>query len=187
MSFGRYNNDNFSSSGLDGSSYGGGYGANHGYGGGGYGGGFDKQSGLGSHLHSIDWGHQQLAKFEKNFYHEDRRVSERSEREVLKFRDEKEIKVRSRDSRTSVLRALSYRNINAIGFRSWCSQARFHIRGGWVSCISDVHDPCAKVPFAHANPMPGLAHGSQWSRYGWYCTDRKWQDDSFCSSSYHAY
>ena len=91
MSYSRYNNDSYSTNG---------YGSGGGYGGGSFGydghregGSYDKQSGLGSNLHSIDWSHQALAKFEKNFYHEDKRVSERSEREIQRFRDEKEIKV----------------------------------------------------------------------------------------------
>lgn len=91
MSYGRYNSDGFQQNGHASSGYGGGFGYG---GGGGGGGGFDKQNGLGSSLHSIDWSHQQLARFEKNFYHEDRRVAERSERELQEFRDEKEIKVR---------------------------------------------------------------------------------------------
>lgn len=51
-------------------------------------------SGLGSHLHKIDWGHQQLQKFEKNFYVEDKRVTSRSDEEVRDFRRAKEIIVR---------------------------------------------------------------------------------------------
>lgn len=50
-------------------------------------------SALGQGLGNIDWSHQTLAKFEKNFYVEDERVSQRSEAEIAAFRAEKEMKI----------------------------------------------------------------------------------------------
>jgi ATP-dependent RNA helicase DDX5/DBP2 len=43
-------------------------------------------SNLGANLQNIDWSKQSLPHFEKNFYIEDKRVTERSEREVEDFR-----------------------------------------------------------------------------------------------------
>ena len=83
MSYGGYKSDSYARGGY-GSGFGSGYDS-------GYGGSYDKQSTLGSHLHSIDWSKQQLTKFEKNFYIEDKRVSARSEREVQEFRKGKQI------------------------------------------------------------------------------------------------
>lgn len=84
----------------NGSSYGGGGG---GYGGGGYtngggygnGGGFgaDKMSNLGANLQNVNWAGADLAKFEKNFYQEDPRVSSRNEHEVSAFRAEKQMTI----------------------------------------------------------------------------------------------
>ena len=79
MSYGNYRNDSYSRGG-----YGNGYGGS-------YGGGYDKQDTLGSHLQDINWSNQQLTKFEKNFYIEDKRVSARSDKEVQDFRREKQI------------------------------------------------------------------------------------------------
>lgn len=94
MSYSRYDKDIYQANSYGSGGYGGGYGGgSYGYDANRDGGRYDKQGSLGSNLHTIDWGHQQLAKFEKNFYHEDRRVSERSDREIQRFRDEKEIKV----------------------------------------------------------------------------------------------
>jgi hypothetical protein len=50
---------------------------------------------LGGGLRAVDWQSQTLAKFEKNFYVEDKRVSARSDREVDEFRRAKEMKVSS--------------------------------------------------------------------------------------------
>ena len=44
-------------------------------------------------MRTIDWKSQQLTKFEKNFYVEDKRVTARSDREVHDFRKKKEIAV----------------------------------------------------------------------------------------------
>ncbi|KAL5529529.1 DBP2_1 [Sanghuangporus baumii] len=92
MSYGNYRSDSYSKD-----AYTNGYGGGYGGGFGGYGGGYDKQSTLGSHLHSIDWGKQQLTKFEKNFYIEDKRVSARSDKEVQDFRRDKQIIVSGRN------------------------------------------------------------------------------------------
>ncbi|KAJ9126830.1 ATP-dependent RNA helicase dbp2 [Naganishia onofrii] len=48
---------------------------------------------LGQNLGNIDWSHQTLTKFEKNFYVEDERVSRRSEEEIAAFRAAKEMKI----------------------------------------------------------------------------------------------
>ncbi|KAJ9124301.1 ATP-dependent RNA helicase dbp2 [Naganishia vaughanmartiniae] len=74
-----------------GGGYGGG-GGGYGGGGGGFGGG-DRMSQLGQNLGNIDWSHQTLTKFEKNFYVEDERVSRRSEEEIAAFRAAKEMKI----------------------------------------------------------------------------------------------
>ncbi|KAK7454554.1 ATP-dependent RNA helicase dbp2 [Stygiomarasmius scandens] len=72
--------------------YGGGY--SNGHSGGGW--GNDKMSNLGGGLRAVDWSHQKLERFEKNFYAEDKRVSARSDREVEEFRRSKEIRVQGR-------------------------------------------------------------------------------------------
>ena len=51
-------------------------------------------SNLGGGLKTIDWRSQTLETFEKNFYVEDRRVSDRSDSEIDAFRRAKEIRVR---------------------------------------------------------------------------------------------
>ncbi|RSH95127.1 ATP-dependent RNA helicase dbp2 [Saitozyma podzolica] len=76
-----------------GGGYGGGGGGYGGGGGGGYGGGGDRMSGLGAGLHNIDWGHQQLTKFEKNFYIQDERVTQRSDKEIADFRASKQMTI----------------------------------------------------------------------------------------------
>ncbi|KAK4056424.1 ATP-dependent RNA helicase dbp2 [Microbotryomycetes sp. JL221] len=105
MSYGGYGNG-YSSGGYGGGGGGGGYGAGgygggaggYGGGGGGYGGGGggfggDRMGALGAGLKQQNWDLSTLTKFEKNFYEEDKRVAERSEREVTEFRLEKEIQV----------------------------------------------------------------------------------------------
>ena len=131
MSYGRYGNDDYASTGYGGAGYGGGYGNSGGYN---SGSGFDKQSGLGSNLRSIDWGHQQLSKFEKNFYKEDKRVTARADREIERFRNEKQIKV---------LRSLPYIGYmlkHVIGFRKRRTKAYFDFRGSRVSSIPAGYD-----------------------------------------------
>ncbi|KAI9636855.1 DEAD-domain-containing protein [Dioszegia hungarica] len=54
-------------------------------------------SNLGNGLGNIDWGNQQLSKFEKNFYIEDERVTRRSEAEIEQFRADKEMKIQGRN------------------------------------------------------------------------------------------
>ncbi|SGY84117.1 BQ5605_C009g05677 [Microbotryum silenes-dioicae] len=76
-----------------GGGYGGGGGGYGGGGGGGFGGGGDRMGGLGSGLRAQNWDPATLSKFEKHFYNEDKRVTERSDREVQEFRREKEIQV----------------------------------------------------------------------------------------------
>ncbi|KAL5532837.1 DBP2_1 [Sanghuangporus sanghuang] len=93
MSYGNYRSDTYSKDAYT-NGYSGGYGGGFG---GGYGGVYDKQSTLGSHLHSIDWGKQQLTKFEKNFYVEDKRASDRSDKEVQDFRRDKQVIVAGRN------------------------------------------------------------------------------------------
>ena len=94
-SYGNYRSDDSSRDGYG--SSGGGYGQSGGYGGN-YGGGYsDKSGGLGSQLKDINWNNQELAKFEKNFYVEDKRVSARSDREIEEFRRAKEMKVQGRN------------------------------------------------------------------------------------------
>ncbi|WVR08901.1 ATP-dependent RNA helicase DBP2-A [Kwoniella sp. DSM 27419] len=75
---------------------GGGYGGGYGGGGGGYGGG-DRMSQLGQGLHNIDWNSQSLIKFEKNFYVQDPRVTERSEKDIAAFRAEKVMKIQGQN------------------------------------------------------------------------------------------
>ncbi|RSH86677.1 ATP-dependent RNA helicase dbp2 [Apiotrichum porosum] len=86
---------------------GGGYGGGGGFGGGGYGGGFggeysrsqyssgggDRMNNLGAGLRNIDWNTTELAKFEKNFYIEDKRVTARSDEEINEFRKEKDMRI----------------------------------------------------------------------------------------------
>ena len=80
---------------------GGGYGGSGGYGGyggggggGGYGGGgYDSMSNLGGGLRNVDWSHQRLEKFEKNFYTENQKVASRTDREIEEYRRVKEMKV----------------------------------------------------------------------------------------------
>ena len=50
-------------------------------------------SNLGGGLRNVDWSTQKLAHFEKNFYVEDKAVTQRSDREIEDFRREKEIRV----------------------------------------------------------------------------------------------
>lgn len=50
-------------------------------------------SALGQNLGNVDWSRETLAKFEKNFYIEDERVSRRSDEEINAFRAEKEMKI----------------------------------------------------------------------------------------------
>ena len=88
MSYGRGDYDNGGYGGYGGGYGGGGYGG--GYGGGRgdrYGGG----GGLGANLKQVAWDETQLIPFEKNFYKEDPRVAERSDREVEEFRRAKEM------------------------------------------------------------------------------------------------
>lgn len=73
---------------------GGGYGGGGGWGGGGGGYGEDKMSNLGGGLRSIDWASTRLQHFEKNFYVEDKRVTQRSQKEVDDYMRSKEMKVR---------------------------------------------------------------------------------------------
>jgi ATP-dependent RNA helicase DDX5/DBP2 len=82
----------------------GGYGSSNGYGpsaGDGYGawgGGSsgDRMSDLGGTLKAVNWDTQKLARFEKNFYREEPRVTARSDREVEEYRRAKEMKVQGR-------------------------------------------------------------------------------------------
>jgi ATP-dependent RNA helicase DDX5/DBP2 len=53
---------------------------------------YDDRS-LGSGLKNIDWSSQSLSHFEKNFYHEDPRVTARSDSEVEEYRRIKDMKV----------------------------------------------------------------------------------------------
>ncbi|OCF40589.1 ATP-dependent RNA helicase DBP2-A [Kwoniella heveanensis CBS 569] len=92
-----------------GGGYGGGYGGGGGgYGGGGYGGGGggygnyqggggDRMNNLGQGLHNVDWNSQTLTKFEKNFYVQDPRVTERSEKEIAQFRADKQMKIQGQN------------------------------------------------------------------------------------------
>ena len=50
-------------------------------------------SNLGGSLRTVDWASTKLEHFEKNFYIEDKRVSNRSEAEIEQFMREHEIKV----------------------------------------------------------------------------------------------
>lgn len=78
-------------------SNGGGYGGGGGsYGGGGYGGGGaggDRMNALGQGLKNVDWANTELTRFEKNFYSEDPRVTQRSEQEVQEFRAAKQMTI----------------------------------------------------------------------------------------------
>ncbi|TFK70282.1 RNA helicase [Pluteus cervinus] len=66
-------------------------------GGGGWGGHSDsRMSNFGGGLRAVDWATTRLEKFEKNFYAEDKRVSQKTEREIDEFRRIKEIKVQGR-------------------------------------------------------------------------------------------
>ncbi|KAK8844128.1 ATP-dependent RNA helicase DBP2-A [Kwoniella newhampshirensis] len=82
-----------------GGGYGGGGGGGYGGGGGGGygGGGGDRMSQLGNGLGNIDWSHQTLSKFEKNFYVEDPRVTARSEKEIAQFRADKQMKIQGQN------------------------------------------------------------------------------------------
>ncbi|KAK0223056.1 P-loop containing nucleoside triphosphate hydrolase protein [Armillaria fumosa] len=53
-------------------------------------------SNLGGGLRTVDWTSTKLEVFEKNFYVEDKKVSQRSEREIEDFRKTKEIRVQGR-------------------------------------------------------------------------------------------
>lgn len=94
----------------NGGGYGGGYGGNDSYGGergygggyaggyaGGYGGSGDRMSNLGSNLGAVDWNSVDLVPFEKNFYVEDERVANRSEREVQEFRADKQMTIQGQN------------------------------------------------------------------------------------------
>ena len=70
---------------------GGGYGG--GYGGGGYG---DPMGQLGANLHSVQWGKEQLATFQKDFYIEHPDVTRRTDAECDQFRQERKITVMGR-------------------------------------------------------------------------------------------
>lgn len=48
---------------------------------------------LGAGLRNIDWNTTELAKFEKNFYIEDKRVTARSDEEINEFRKEKDMRI----------------------------------------------------------------------------------------------
>lgn len=50
-------------------------------------------SNLGGSLRTIDWASTKIEHFEKNFYIEDKKVKDRSEKEIEEFKREKEIKV----------------------------------------------------------------------------------------------
>ncbi|KAF7330379.1 ATP-dependent RNA helicase DBP2-A [Mycena venus] len=63
-------------------------------GGGGY--GDDRMGNLGGGLRTIDWATTKIEHFEKNFYLEDKKVKERSDKEIEEFRRTKEIKVQGR-------------------------------------------------------------------------------------------
>ncbi|WVF65366.1 ATP-dependent RNA helicase DBP2-A [Kwoniella sp. CBS 6097] len=88
-----------------GGGYGGGYGGGgggyggggYGGGGGGYGGGGDRMNNLGQGLHNVDWNSQTLTKFEKNFYVQDPRVTERSEKDIAQFRADKQMKIQGQN------------------------------------------------------------------------------------------
>ena len=74
--------------GYGGGGYGGGYGGGRG---GGFGGGGRGGDNLGASLQKVSWDQAELTPFEKSFYVEDPRVSERSDREVEEFRRSKEM------------------------------------------------------------------------------------------------
>ncbi|KAH8117119.1 RNA helicase [Phellopilus nigrolimitatus] len=92
MSYGGHRSDSYTGGGYSGAS-GGGYGGSYG----GNDRGNDRGSNLGNHLKNIDWDHQRLEKFEKNFYLEDKRVAARSEGDVHDFRKERQIIVTGRN------------------------------------------------------------------------------------------
>ncbi|WWD06943.1 ATP-dependent RNA helicase DBP2-A [Kwoniella europaea PYCC6329] len=79
-----------------GGGYGGGGGGGYG-GGGSYGGGGDRMGNLGGGLHTIDWNHTNLTKFEKNFYVQDPRVTARTDAEITQFRAEKTMKIQGQN------------------------------------------------------------------------------------------
>ena len=60
-------------------------------------GGGGRGGGLGAGLNKVDWSTTQLTPFEKNFYHEDPRVTERTPQQVEEFRRSKEITLRGSD------------------------------------------------------------------------------------------
>ncbi|KAM0748601.1 RNA helicase [Meredithblackwellia eburnea MCA 4105] len=92
---------------------GGGYGSYGGGGGGFGGGGFDRMDGLGATLRRQNWDMASLVPFEKNFYDEDRHVTDRSQREIDEFRREKEISIFGHDVPRPVT------NFNEVGFPNY--------------------------------------------------------------------
>ncbi|CAK5268779.1 unnamed protein product [Mycena citricolor] len=83
----------------------GGYGGNYGgvggggsWGGGGGGGGYgdDRMGNLGGGLRQIDWANTKVEHFEKNFYVEDKKVKERSDKDIEEFRRSKDIRIQGR-------------------------------------------------------------------------------------------
>jgi ATP-dependent RNA helicase DDX5/DBP2 len=51
-------------------------------------------SNLGGSLRTVDWANTKIERFEKNFYVEDKRVTNRTERDIEDFKRVKEIKVK---------------------------------------------------------------------------------------------
>lgn len=81
----------FGQNGLPSSFGGGGYSSRGGGGGGGFGGRKDKQSNVGATLRKPKWDMERLQKFDKNFYVEHPKTSNRSPQEIKAFMDSKEI------------------------------------------------------------------------------------------------
>ena len=130
--------------------YGGSFGGGGGYGGGGYSGGYgggggynsySKSDNIGGGLKTIDWSNTRLEKFEKNFYHEDTRVSQRSDRDVDEFRRAKEMKVRYQ-ARFHVLSAIIDRLL-FVGIWTQRPSSCHVIRGSWFPRIYHVYHSCS--------------------------------------------
>lgn len=117
-------------------------------------------SSLGGGLRNIDWSHQRLEKFEKNFYIEDKKVAARSDREIEEYRRVNEMKV----CRLAAGVYITSESPPLPGRRSQCSETCHELRRSWISRLSSGHHPRPGLPVPDAHPVPGLADGLEWTR-----------------------
>ncbi|KAK0420162.1 hypothetical protein QR680_014546 [Steinernema hermaphroditum] len=92
--------DGYGGGGYGGGRYGGSSGGGGGYGGGGFGGGrggMSNRDGMGKNLQSVDWSREVLTPIKKNFYTEDKIVTERDQFTIDKWITDNQVTLEGRD------------------------------------------------------------------------------------------